>query len=676
MPFTTLAALGALCYYQAESNSGVGDGGGITTWPDLSGNARTIAPQFPGVIKPTYRANVGSAGPAVQFADASFDDSVYTASIAHGIGATDLSLWMLFRAPTTQNVPNSPGLTFNNGIGLFSLSRFAGGGKLSLNVRSGQPRLSVGLATYPITDPTLQLTDDLWHTLILTRDTSGFWHIDVDFRTNTPLGGGNTTIWDQTSIADGEFGIGVRPASYIKDAGFIDRALTLEERHGLQEYLATRAPVTLHKLILSNEPAGANPATWGRTRYAGAGRLYGGFTKPARTKDWPRVEAYCAFGTNPAATPVWVDISSRVRGMWIRRGRQTELSRYEAGTAGVILDNRDRALDPSNTASEWWPNIRPMRRFRLAARWGFTSYPLFTGYVERWPPSWDEHGSDGTVEVQLVDAFKVLSLRKLSTSFTLARSDVRIATALALIGWPTTEQMLMVGQSNVQGVTLDKVPALEHLQAVEEAENGQFFVRGDGTLIFLDRLTPSLAGVGGGVFGDADAELPYETLSFEFGDEQIWNEIRMTRAGGAEQVVSDAGSITQYLQRTYTKTGMLTTSDGEVLAAAQYVLAKRKQPIFRFPTMRVNPMLDPEALWPIVLGTDLSTALTVRRRPPDITSQGPMIERTVSIQGISIDVSRGKWTTDYSLGEPDIQALFQLDSPTNAQLDSTAILSF
>jgi len=679
-PFVSLAALGALCYYQAESIAQA-DGTFVTPWADGSGNGRTATGGGADILRAKYRTNQYGNGPAVEFDDNSFTRQLNTASISHGIGTGAFSVWFLLRLPTSHSIPWTPGLTYNVSCDLVMLNPANSDGLVSIQDETLMFSRSLVTATCPL--PVYDNWRHLyWHAVVISRSAAGdlTWSIDGQEAVQGNVPG---------SLPNDAFRIGPRPNGYLKDVGFINRQLDQMERFGLMEYLATRAPVDTVYRGATNRLVTVNPSTWGRSVYAHTGRQYGGAAKFATVNNWPRIEVQCAFATNPADAPTWIDLTERLRSMWIRRGRSTELSRYEAGTAGVVLDNRDRALDPSNTASPFYPNVRPMRRFRIVGRWGYTTYPLFSGYVERWPPSWDEHGTDGTVEVQLTDAFKVLALRKIgdsggSVSLAIQRSDVRIANILSLMGWPTTDQMLNVGQSNVLDVTLDKVPALEHIQAVEEAENGQFFVRGDGVLIFLDRLTPSLIGAtGGGVFGDADGELPYEALGFEYGDEQIWNDVKLTRAGGAEQSVTDATSIAQYLQRTLSKTGMLITSNAEVLAAAQYHLAKRKQPVFRFPTMRVNPLLDPEALWPVVLGMDLSTAVTVRRRPPDTTGVGPVIELTVAIQGINIDVTRGHWTTDYSLGQPDIQALFQLDSLTNAQLGAfqgdpagTAVLSY
>lgn len=67
------------------------------------------------------------------------------------------------------------------------------------------------------------------------------------------------------------------------------------------------------------------------------------------------------------ASPTWVDVTSYVRSIEISRGRQADLDPFDDGQARVTLDNRDGRFNPSNTASPYYPNVKPRRQIRITA---------------------------------------------------------------------------------------------------------------------------------------------------------------------------------------------------------------------------------------------------------------------------------------------------------------------
>lgn len=116
--------------------------------------------------------------------------------------------------------------------------------------------------------------------------------------------------------------------------------------------------------------------------------------------------------TNPTQDPVWIDITDRVMSVSIRRGRQRDLDRFEAGTADLMLDNSDRLFDPSNTTGTYYGNLLPMRKFRIRGQYGNAEYKRFVGFADSYEQIYDRGNRAAFCQVHLTDAFKLLNLAR------------------------------------------------------------------------------------------------------------------------------------------------------------------------------------------------------------------------------------------------------------------------
>src|SRR5690606_30828634 len=132
---------------------------------------------------------------------------------------------------------------------------------------------------------------------------------------------------------------------------------------------------------------------------------------------WPQVIHELGFGIDPNDpdpindTVSWVNVTNRVTEFACRRGRDYELARTEAGEADVRMRNDDGFLTPGNEDSDYYPNVRVFTPYRCRARWNGKMYPVFTGYVERWPIMWDDEY--GTAPMVAVDGLATLSATRL-----------------------------------------------------------------------------------------------------------------------------------------------------------------------------------------------------------------------------------------------------------------------
>lgn len=118
------------------------------------------------------------------------------------------------------------------------------------------------------------------------------------------------------------------------------------------------------------------------------------------------------FGFAALAEPVtWTDVTNWVSSFSIRRGRQHELGRFEAGTATIALSNRDGRFSPFNTSSPYNPNVVPKVPVRIRAIYNGLTWPVFRGHIESWPVKWPS-ANDSDVTVAAVDATKALNAKR------------------------------------------------------------------------------------------------------------------------------------------------------------------------------------------------------------------------------------------------------------------------
>jgi hypothetical protein len=379
------------------------------------------------------------------------------------------------------------------------------------------------------------------------------------------------------------------------------------------------------------------------------------------------------------ASNTWTDITAYVISLATRRGRGDALGRIEAGTAQLVLDNSDRRFDPTFAASPYAPNVVPMKKIRISAIYAGTTHRLFVGYVEAWPPDWPG-GLDATTTIGCVDAFKFFASKKLNGSYTNEFCNNSVSTWLSVIGWPAADRWSGSALSQTQPGTFTNTPALQHFQNMADVESGLFFMQDDGFAEFQGRhyrLINSRASQG--AFGDATTgELPYLNVSSSYDDSQIWNEARITRSGGVEQVASDSASQAAYFTRTLTKTLPLLT-DAEALGLAQWLIGNYALPIFRFTSLTLDGLMD-DGLWPHMLGRDLSQRITVIQRPPPI---GVAITQDCYIESIAHDVQATEdgtfWRTTFGLSSAAALAgssFWILQDPIYGVLDSTTKLAY
>ncbi|GAB4203629.1 MAG: hypothetical protein OHK0022_28000 [Roseiflexaceae bacterium] len=385
----------------------------------------------------------------------------------------------------------------------------------------------------------------------------------------------------------------------------------------------------------------------------------------------PQITVEIGFGSAPLATPVWTDVSDYVLAIQTRRGRQTELSRIEAGELTLTLDNDDGRFTPLNSQSPYFPNVLPGRRIRVSATWGGITYRLFTGFITGWPPEW-AGGLTGQIQIRAVDGFRRLAKATVTASRSEETVTNRVIALLAAVGWPNSDRDIGNSQSSIQAMTYAQTPALQALLDAAETENGLFFISGAGLATLHQRHRRLLAIRSTAVqatFGDATGELPYQRLELLYDDLYIYNRVELARIGGTTQIASDTTSQTAYGLSTYTRNNLGITTDNEVADAAAWILTSSAQPDIRARAISFSGY-DDDSLWPYALSAEISDLLVVRKRPP---GSSDTIERQVYAESVAHTITPESWTTMLQLSPASSVPWLVLDDTERGVLDTNAL---
>ena len=368
-------------------------------------------------------------------------------------------------------------------------------------------------------------------------------------------------------------------------------------------------------------------------------------------------------GTSKLSGFQWLDVSDRVRQVQVRRGRSRQLDYFNAGSAVVSLYNRDRLFDPLNTASVFYPAVEPRCLVRVSSR----GFPLFTGFVNDWDLDYDISGMD-MASASCSDAFMILSNQLLSAFTPSAQlTGARINTVLS-----RSEINFVGGRDIAAGVSTVGAYAvsantnpLNYLRQVERSELGSLFCAADGSIVFRERgQVPDNELL---TFSDDGVNIPYRTLTNQYGDEYLYNFVRTQSPAGAEQVVSDADSITKFQVSQLAFTDLLNSSTTDVGNMGRVLLSRFKEPKVRFTgfSVQLNGLSDGHV--DDVLRSELTDyAYLVKSFPVGMPSSYTQVS---VLTGISHDISPDRHTVTFTVENAQDNLFLILGDAFAGQLD-------
>ena len=357
-----------------------------------------------------------------------------------------------------------------------------------------------------------------------------------------------------------------------------------------------------------------------------------------------------------------VDVTEYVRSVSTSRGRSRILDRTQSGSAQIVLDNRARLFDPTagTAVSPYAESIVPRKNVQVTVN----DEPIFTGFVDDWNIEFDVSG-DSTTTAVCADGFVQLGQVTVGTAAQAVQtSGGRVGTILNAADWPSSKRAIDTGVVTLQADTPNNPNALDYIQTITDTEFGAFFMDRAGLATFLDRaavqdftVTTTLGGTG----------IPISSVSIDYGSEQLYNQVVLSRANGGTATVSDATSQTAYGINELSKSGLLFDDDTELGDLAAYLLSRYKDPTFRI--SEVSVLMDglSTAQQSVIAALDVTSPLVVTLTP----TVGSAITQFATVDRIAHSVTPGAHTV--SLAMSQAQAAFILDSSAFGVLDADSL---
>jgi len=325
----------------------------------------------------------------------------------------------------------------------------------------------------------------------------------------------------------------------------------------------------------------------------------------------------------------FADISEYVQSVDISRGKRNELEQYDAANANVVLDNTKRTFDPFS-GSPFSGQLLPRRGIRISSGGIF----LFAGIVEDWNLEYEPNNNNRAIAIA-TDKFLLLANQKLDAyTNTVQASGDRIETVLnkTEVQWPVAERDIDTGAVTLQDDSVDAdTNVLNYLKLVSESESGNLFIAADGKLTFQSRLVgPSSTNLV--TFADDGTGLPFTNLAVIIGGELLFNRVLITKKDGITQTSENIESQTFFGVSTLSKSDLLMNLDSEALSKSQRLLARYKEPGYRFERLDLQLAGIDSADQLDILEKELTDVIEVKFKPNQI---GDSIDRYGRIIGIS-----------------------------------------
>lgn len=354
---------------------------------------------------------------------------------------------------------------------------------------------------------------------------------------------------------------------------------------------------------------------------------------------------------------VFQDISQWVRSFTTSRRFSRDLQVWEAGTATVVLNNRDGRFNPSNLTGPYVTGgvtgIRPWRPIRIRTVYAGQAYEVYRGYATAWHDSYVEPYPGGGQVITTVPCVDELGSLARFQGFSVGNvgsgelSGSRIHRILDNAGH-TGKRDIDTGQVTLQATDLSQ-NCINDLTITADSEGGAVYVNRTGTVIFDGRyalIENDRSNTVQATFGDGTGELGYADIATSYDGDLLVNIAKYAAVGHSVRTSVDQTSRALYQDKQAARSDLLCTSDVDVQLLADLTISQYSRPELRVTSVQILPRGKPAALYPQVFGREVRDLIRVKRTPPG----GYSIDQRVHIAGISHTFGEDlNWSTTFDL---------------------------
>lgn len=388
-------------------------------------------------------------------------------------------------------------------------------------------------------------------------------------------------------------------------------------------------------------------------------------------------------------TTQFADVTPGTLNIGVRRGRRDQGDQFSAGTMSFTLNDTlaGGVFNPFDTQSPYYdanqdvPGLAPMRQVRLGRyNASNTLEYLFKGYVVNYDYNFALGGLN-TVTVYCADQFYLLAQTYMDElNVTAETSGERIETVLDLpeVDFPTgpTARDIATGTVDLGHDSSYTVPqgtnVLNYLSQINDtAEFGRLFMSRDGVLTFQERIGNTLS-ASVADFHDDGTQTPYDRVGITFEADQVVNRTYIEALDGTNATDLDAGSIATYFIQTESITNSLLHVQGQIDAAATYLL--EPQPEARYTDVSTKFNMLTTAQRDTIAIVDIGDTITIEKTFPTGTGTTSLAQE-LSVEGVDhqIDFQTGHRITFYTAPTTIVYELI-LDDITYGVLDALNVL--